>query len=105
MNRKISRLARGVKCGARGASGLLAVVGVVLSQPASANTVDRPSAPIPPPMRHRTSRRDSGRFTNGGFIEILQVRVSCSRLFTPLSPCGRGGGGEGSRQKANGTKR
>src|SRR5262249_43588308 len=59
MNRKMSRLARGAKCGARGARGLLAFRDDSIAiRPASAKTVARPRAPNPPPIRQSTSRRD-----------------------------------------------
>src|SRR5262249_3578645 len=52
----------GVKCGARGDSGLTArsFGSAAQSSPASAKTPASPRAPIPPPMRQRTSRRERG---------------------------------------------
>src|SRR3954453_16324683 len=75
MNRKITRLARAGKCGGLGARGLLGTDASVrpgvaaradpapISSPASARTLESPSAPKPPPIRQNNARRvtdDSG---------------------------------------------
>src|SRR5579884_1219469 len=60
MNRKMTRLARGVKCGAFGANGLLALLAarnVEPSNPSLARTLASPSAPKPLPRLHSICRR------------------------------------------------
>src|SRR5579884_2870002 len=61
MNKKMTRLARGGKCGAFGASGLLAALTAACtagpSSPSPASTLARPSAPKPLPILHSICRR------------------------------------------------
>ena len=72
MNRKMTRLARGGKCGGFGASGFGTPAPGPTRQPACVGkTLARPSAPKPPPMRQSTVagetvgrvHRDSGMAT------------------------------------------
>src|SRR6185437_5546920 len=89
INRKMTRLARGVKWGALGASGLLAPLVAACSEepsnPSPASTLAKPRAPKPLPRLHSICRR---------FIRGCMTDAPWS--FSPL-PCtrGRGVGGEG----------
>src|SRR5688500_7092158 len=90
MNKKINRLARGVKCGTLMASALSlsvddsARLASAASSPASAKTLLNASAPNPPPMRVSTSRRESTPcLAAAPDIDFIATSIHVHKLIRP----------------------